>query len=302
MFSAAILAQFEKDHDVRIADLFDMIVGTSTGGILAIGLGLGMEVSALRDLYVNNGARIFPPSFGRRARHWCRAKYSPDALEATLKGAFGAQKLGDSKRALVMPYYNLGKSQPSNFKTRHHPRFTQDHKLPAWQVAMGTAAAPTYFPASRNVERSRHIDGGVWANNPALVGAIEAYQVLGVPFESMRILSIGTAQIVREWKGDLDNAGKAGWGTSVADLLIGAQGQSASEMVRLLVGKERVHRINPTVPESWGSLDKVQTDEFLSRGYSEAMTEGEVFRDLFLGHTALNLDDVFALGAAHAVA
>ena len=82
-----------------------------------------------------------------------------------------------------MPSYNVGDDDVYIFRTPHAERLRRDYRVPAWKVALATSAAPTYFPACREVDQLRLIDGGVWANNPAMVGIIEAVGTLGVALD-----------------------------------------------------------------------------------------------------------------------
>lgn len=171
LFSAAVLAAIEEDLGVTVTGHFDLITGTSTGGIIALGLGLGMRPRQIVEFYVKHGPSIFRNPCGvRNALHYVRSKFSPAPLESALREseAFGAKLLGDSTKRLVIPSYNLGEDDVYIFKTPHHERLRRDWKVPAWKVAMATAAAPTYFPAYCGVDGIRLVDGGVWANNPTL--------------------------------------------------------------------------------------------------------------------------------------
>jgi len=194
IFSAAVLAAIEEDLNTSVADHFDLIAGTSTGGIIALGLGLGLSARELVDFYLDEGPKIFRNWLGLgRLRRWTRSKFRSGALEAALRKRFKEKLLGDSSRRLVIPAYNLGENDVYIFRTAHHSRLARDYKVPAWQVAMATSAAPTYFPCVRSVDSLRLVDGGVWANNPTLVAVIEAHATLGVPLEHIRVFSLGTS-------------------------------------------------------------------------------------------------------------
>jgi patatin-like phospholipase/acyl hydrolase len=110
-FSASVLAQLEQDTGHRVAKHFDLITGTSTGGIIAIGLGLGISAREIRDFYAERGPTIFPgTSLVQRARailRWLRApKHSHTVLRAALEEVFGSRRFGESKCRLVIPTYD----------------------------------------------------------------------------------------------------------------------------------------------------------------------------------------------------
>jgi uncharacterized protein len=112
LFSAAVLARFEEDLGVTIADHFDLITGTSTGGIIALGLGLGMRPREIVQFYVSQGPKIF-----RQTRWWTslcslfRRKYPQEPLKTALQECVGDKRLADSKKRLVIPSYNLDKDE-----------------------------------------------------------------------------------------------------------------------------------------------------------------------------------------------
>jgi patatin-like phospholipase/acyl hydrolase len=133
LYSAAVLAKLEEKYGVRIVDHFDLITGTSTGGIIAIGLGLGMLPREIVRFYVESGSRIFRNRFGwRNWAHWLYRKYAADPLRTALNhnGAFGERRLGDSKSRLVIPAFNLAHNKVRVFKTPHHERLRTDWQIP----------------------------------------------------------------------------------------------------------------------------------------------------------------------------
>ncbi len=163
IFSAAILAAIEADLNIRVIDHFDLIAGTSTGGIIAIALGLGFSPAAILDFYLKEGGSIFANPWGLASlRRLVRSKFDDGPMVAALKKYFGDKRFGQSTKRLIIPSYNLGEDDVYLFRTAHHQRLRRDYKVPAWMVAQATSAAPTYFPISQNVDQLRLIDGGVW--------------------------------------------------------------------------------------------------------------------------------------------
>ncbi len=197
-YTAAVLREFEHATNERIADCFDLIVGTSTGGLIALGLGLGHSAEEILEFYRSHGPRIFPSSIiGDRGR-WVRqvlwsSKYRAGGLQTAVIDLLGEKTLlGASKSRLVIPAFNVTRGEVTCFKTRHHPSFIHDHLRPVWEIAMATSAAPTFFPAHRASWGTLYVDGGVWANCPALVGVIEATKYLGKSHSEIDVLSVGT--------------------------------------------------------------------------------------------------------------
>ena len=189
VFPASFLATVDNSAEDNVADYFDLIVGTSTGGIIALGLGLGLSAKEILTFYEEFGPRIF--SGNRRLRWPGTAKYSNVYLKEALKTCFDDKKLGDSKKRLVIPSLNLENGKVYVYKTAHHPRLERDYKERAINVALATAAAPTYFPTHRTPTGTPLIDGGVWTNNPAGMAVVEAITLLDWPRDPLKVLSLG---------------------------------------------------------------------------------------------------------------
>lgn len=274
LHSAAMLAHVEEDLACNITDHFDLITGTSTGAIIAMALGLGMRPKEIVRFYVEHGPSIFPLSKHqtRRAnlRHVFRRKFDSVTLELALRTCFGERLLGESRRRLVIPSYDIGRDDVCLFKTPHHPRLMRDHRIAAWQVVMASAAAPTYFPAVRSIEHRRLIDGGVWANNPIMVGVTEAIGVLGVPISNIRVLSLGTTDPVCMPPEKLDEGGLWTWKSEAVRVAFRGQSIGAVNQARLLLGKERVMRIDPIVPDGVFALDKLDVAGHLALAAHES--------------------------------
>ena len=133
LFTAAVLAKLEEDLRTNITDHFDLIVGTSTGGIIALALGLGMKPREIVQFYVENGPQIFRNRLGLNPlKHWCWRKYPNGPLRAALQQCYEARRLSDSQKRLVIPSYNLDADDVYLFKTPHHKRLRRDYRVPMW--------------------------------------------------------------------------------------------------------------------------------------------------------------------------
>ena len=153
-FSAAVLAALEDTTKCRCIDHFDLIAGTSTGGIIALGLALGMSAQEIVSFYEEHGPAIFPSSsLASRSTGFFRQlflgpKHSHATLREKLSLVLGDRKFGDSRVRLVIPTYDAINGRNFVLKTAHHPRFVFDVAAPAVDVALATSAAPTYFEAA----------------------------------------------------------------------------------------------------------------------------------------------------------
>ncbi|XQE67053.1 patatin-like phospholipase family protein [Pseudomonas sp. P3C3] len=201
---ALVLAEIEQKTGQPIADLFDLIIGTSTGGLLALGLGKRdatgkpqYSAKNLSALYEKRGEDIFSRSLWRRTPGYNIAdeKYSHDGLETLLEEYFGNATLGQLKPHTVVTTYDLHQRDPLFLKSWSAPH--QDIRIR--EAARATSAAPTYFeplPLRVNDKKCALVDGGVFINNPAVSGYAEAHKIF--PGEDLFLVSLGTGQMTRE--------------------------------------------------------------------------------------------------------
>lgn len=286
IFSAAILAHLEQDCGTRIVDHFDLIAGTSTGGIIALGLGLGLSPLEIVDFYIANGMKIFPNNSLLGIRHYLRHKYHATELERALRDCFKEKTLADSEKRLVIPSYNTGEDDVYLFKTPHHERLRRDFKVPAWKVGMATSAAPTYLPAFTGVDNVRLVDGGIWANNPIMVAITEAVSMLEVPLTSLRVFSLGTTSAVVGRRAKLDHGGLLAWRNDAIDVSLHAQSIGAYNQAQHLLGTEKVLRVDPNVPDGLFKLDRLSAGELLGKAAHESRCFVPKFLKTFIDHKA----------------
>jgi patatin-like phospholipase/acyl hydrolase len=298
LFSAALLAALEDDLKIRVIDHFDLIAGTSTGGLIAIALGLGLSPREIVQFYMQHGPAIFPGSstWYRCLLHWFRSKYDASPLEAALKGCFQERRFGESTKRLVIPSYNLGEDDVYVFRTPHHERLRRDLKVPAWKVARATSAAPTYFPSFRGLDSQRLIDGGVWANNPTMVALVESFGTLGVALQETHILSVGTTDALNSRHRKLDRRGKLGWASEAIDVVMRGQTIAARNQAKFLVGESNYFRLDPIVPASEFCLDGIErTEELIAKAAHHSRTFAPTFAKRFAIHLAKPFTPAVAL-------
>ncbi|MEV5920472.1 CBASS cGAMP-activated phospholipase [Streptomyces rochei] len=286
MFSAAVLARLEEDLGTRIVDHFDLIAGTSTGGIIALGLGLGLSPREILTFYTEHGPRIFRDrSRMRGIRHLLRAKYGSEPLKAALTEVFGDRTFGESTKRLVITSYNVAADDVYLFRTPHLPTLKRDWREKAVNVALSTSAAPTYLPGMP-LDGARLIDGGVWANNPTMVALTEAVGPLSVPLNAIRVFSLGTTIDVRSRHRRLDRGGMLPWARDAVEVLMRAQSESAAKQVKHFVGKANVLRLNPTVPTGAVALDKVDTETLYGLAGHVSRDASPTVHRMFCDHRA----------------
>ena len=279
VFPAAFLACLEEDLQGRpIGEYFDLIVGTSTGGIIAMALGLGFSAKEILKFYEEMGTEVFPTQ--NILMRWIKKikgpLYDNGPLEAVLRRKFGDLTLGNSKTRLVIPTYNYKQGEVHIYKTAHNERFKNDFKKQAVEVCLATSAAPTYFPVYSGIQGQPLIDGGVFANNPTSLAIIEAMTVLNWGLEDLCVLSLGCTQyafpeIPRYAK--YVPGGLVDWGPKVDDLFMQGQAAVSHSTATLLLGrnKEKLWRYSPNVAYGRFELDNVKRiDELRGLGFSEA--------------------------------
>lgn len=288
-FPAAFLAEAERLTGRRAVDQFDLIAGTSTGGIIALGLGLGLTAEEICGFYRNRGPAIFDQSplrgplaglrtrtraMLRSVRGVATAKYEAVELRKALVDVFGDRRIGDSATRLVIPAYDGLLGGPYVFKTAHHSRFKVDHARLAVDAALATAAAPSFLPAHAFEGASHLLDGGIWANNPMGSAAIEAAAILRWDMERARMLSLGCTDSVhpaREVVGLKD----VKW---LVELLFQGQDRFSHATAKLLLGHPHVNehllRVNPMVEPGFASLDDAsKIDTLMQMGRAAARAE-----------------------------
>jgi uncharacterized protein len=311
VFPAAFLARIQESLEHPIANYFDLIAGTSTGGIIAIGLGLGIPAAEILRLYEQKGPRIFgqdrPPATNwllqkaKWAKRLFGAKHSSKELRCALYRVLQDRRLGESQTRLVIPSWHAETERVYIYKTAHHERLENDYKQLALDAAMATAAAPTFLTPHLTSDEVELVDGGVWANNPIGVATIEAIGMLGWPCDRLKILSIGTITEVAarpRWGGLLPLV-RHGY---VTRLFMAGQSHSAMGTAKIITGdlhrRKAIWRIDQHAPEGRYALDNTALiSEMKSRAHVEAREQLPELRRAFFYGTTEPLTPVYRLEA-----
>ena len=201
LFTARALQVMEEHAGKPIGRFFDLTCGTSIGGVVALAIAFEIPMSDVVRVFLERGEHIFPPrkrpsSKLRGIRHLRtyarKPRYAIGPLRAAIEQIIDKDAtLGDAVHPVAIPAVNLTQGQPQIFKTRHKAEWHRDSQYKAIDVALATAAAPTFFELAE-LGGSLYADGGLFANAPDLIAIHEAEHFFGVSTDNQRLLSIGT--------------------------------------------------------------------------------------------------------------
>ncbi len=329
--------RFNDGKVLDVGSAFDLIVGTSTGGILACGLAAGVGLDRISILYQKHGSAIFPRPIpdldfgnltqivvsGLKLYNWetSRAKWAADgqaalrtALEEVLNSRTVKQTWEHRNIALCIPAVNMSNHKPWVFKTPHLAGKTRDDEYSLVDVCLATAAAPILLPLAITDVPSEDkynvfADGGLWANNPVMVGLVEALQ-LASHKQAIEIMTIGTCAppsgraITKEggnwglaqWKAGLEIVETSLEAQSVGYELIAAQiapyldrpckimrlptGGPPSGDQATYVGMDKADEMACKVLSDLGRNDGEQAHSSITRGNQKLAPIGDIFRNL----------------------
>ena len=286
LLTAVLLEQLDR----RVPgwrDSVDLIAGTSTGGIIALGLAKGLSPTDLRRLYYERGPNIFKDSFFDDLRDLGRivgAEYGNKNLRGELEATLGRTRLQDLRHRVLISTFDLDSEAPDRMERRWKPKFfhnfpgdDSDGRDTAVNVAMYTSAAPTYFPSVDG-----YIDGGVVANNPAMAAVAQTQDARAdIPnrpsLDDLVLLSIGTGQNLTRIPGRRHDWGYGQWAKPLIQLMLDGLVGVADYQCKQMLGA-RYRRLNFTFPPG----REVATDGHEKRDYLVEIGERRMTRQLDL--------------------
>jgi patatin-like phospholipase/acyl hydrolase len=275
---AVVLAAIEKQSGKPICELFDLVAGTSTGGILALGMmkpgqQAGKPQYAATDmleLYFKEGATIFPHSVWREiktGKGTLDEKYPSDGVESALQKYFGDSRLKDALKNTLITSYEIQIRMPFLFRSDRAQK-NSEFDFPMWQVARATSAAPTYFEPERidKADKSSFwalVDGGMYANNPAMVAYAEALHL--DPECDVVVASLGTGtdpQAIRY--SDAKHWGLIGWAKPILDVVFDGVSRATDYQVHQLLppdgGRKRYYRFQLSLKKGADAMDNTDPE------------------------------------------
>ncbi len=270
------LQRLSEDPDKRIADYFDMIAGTSTGGILTCLYLYPDEKNTSRplfsaeeavNLYIENGGGIFKEGSIRAEDGLRQEKYPVAAIEALLKQYFKNARLSDLLKPCLITSYNIF-SRSTHFFTQHDAKLDKAYDFYLYDVARGTSAAPTYFEPASVTSLSGVpyplVDGGVFASNPSLCAYVEVREKFKSSVTNERMdmfmVSIGTGSKKESYTYDkVKGWGKLGWVKPVLDIMLSGASETVDFQLKHIFDAigcgDKYYRISPDIGKATIDMD-----------------------------------------------
>lgn len=283
LIPAVILTEIERRTKRPISSLFDLIAGTSTGGILALGLarpGNGkprFSAADLARLYEDKGSSIFSHPLCHEIRSLnglIEERYPSNGIETVLEEYFGASKLSESLTNLFITSYEIERRDPFFFRTTK-ARSDKAYDYLMKDVARATSAAPTYFAAAKvrsekqafgkdRLDYYALVDGGVFANNPGMCAFVEAKtdEMLNKQGkDDYLMVSVGTGQLTRSLPyTSVKDWGILQWAKPVLNVVFDGVSDTIDYQLRQLLPEDKYYRFQVSL-EILGNDDMDDTSE-----------------------------------------
>lgn len=298
VIEASLLAEMEEELEKPISQVFDMIVGTSTGGILALGLSVPTDDGVspryrardLLEIYSKHGDKVFSASLLHRVRTLgglLGPKYEPYGLEEILLEHFGNLKMSDAITDVMVTSYHVDGQTEVEFFSYDAVIFPKDRDCLMREAARATSACPGYFPPAK-VQLpwgmlENLLDGGMIANNSALLAYLKALEIH--PGRDIEIYSIGTGNMVIEESGeDLEDRGLVKWLYPIFRHIQFGRTSSDNDTLHKLLnkdGQENFMRVNVWLDDEHKAMDDYSEENvsYLLDKSKEAM-HSPIFRKM----------------------
>lgn len=254
LIAAIILERLVAEPGLEtLIDSADLVAGTSTGALLALGMANNVELAEMREVYVRRGPKIFDDSWIDNVTDLGKllgAEYDTGPLRRELRKVFGKVTLGELTKEVLVTSFDLDNQDP--VRRRWKPKLFHnfigsgsDQDALAVDVGLYSSAAPTYFPSVGG-----YIDGGVYANNPSMCALAQALDKRYQPtpaLEDIQILSLGTGKSLQYVKGNVHDWGYTQWLRPLVTLILEGTSDITDYQCRQLLGS-RFHRLAPEFP------------------------------------------------------
>jgi len=248
IYPAWILQKVKEKLSIDFSNYFDLIVGTSTGSIIAGALATDYPIENVVSLYETEGSKIFSKQ-GLSMNGLWKSQYSNDHFKKLLNETFQDKKMTDAKTILVIPSTDITNGTVHVFKSPYSSDLVRDGDVRIADAVLSSCSAPAYFNPTK-LDTYLLADGGLWANNPALVGITEALgKRLKKDRVEIKLFSIGTGLSKRYYKNN--NSQNKNWGLvngwenkNLIDFIFNLQSLTSENIVQLILPPENYLRIN----------------------------------------------------------
>jgi patatin-like phospholipase/acyl hydrolase len=276
LIPAIVLTELERRSGRRVFELFDLIAGTSTGGILACALCApdALPASEVVKLYEDEGPDIFSRSLFQRIRTadgLLDEKYDDAALDRALERFLGQKLLSQTKPDIIVPSYDTDEPGPYFFKTTD-AKANPSEDFPLSVVARATSAAPTYFEPVES-GRKALVDGGVFAANPAMCALAEALNTVSP--KDVVLVSLGTGERTHQRSFDeIKDWGLVAWARPILDVVFDGVSDAVHYQLKRVLPGDRYWRFQVELKLASDHLDDATEGNLAKlRGHAEELIE-----------------------------
>jgi patatin-like phospholipase/acyl hydrolase len=274
LIPALVLTEMERRSGRRVFDLFDLIAGTSTGGIVACAVCAPdpLPASELVKLYEDQGPDIFSRSLFQRIRSadgLLDEKYDDAALDGALERFLGQKLLSQTRPDLIVPSYDTAEPGPYFFKTTD-ARSSPDDDFPLSVVARATSAAPTYFEPVESGQKAL-VDGGVFAANPAMCALAEVLNTVSP--DDVVLVSLGTGERTHKRTfEEIDDWGLVAWARPILDVVFDGASDAVNYQLKRVLPADRYWRFQVELTLASDHLDDATEGNLAKlRGHAEEL-------------------------------
>lgn len=279
LYSALLLAAFEEHFSTNIYKHFDLIAGTSIGGIIALGLAQGVSARQIANQLLESGNKIFKP-LDSPAFHEFKekvaqnktdsefgydrgikfSKHSNEALRNSIVEVLGSSKISDLKTRTMITAVNLSNGRAQFFKTQHNKRYIVDAKRSLLDVALATSAAPLYLPMHA-FDDQVFVDGGLVGNNPGLFALNEAEENIDGVVDGLDVYMLSIGALSQSFSMPSNTSldiGVGGWAKNLIPLIMSCQENMTTSLLRMRM-KDHFYHIDGELTPSQAkdvALDK----------------------------------------------
>lgn len=276
IYTAQLLAKVEQELGVQIRDCFDLIVGTSTGAIVAGAAVSKISMDEIVQLFDQEAPDIFKKKWYRNQLLF--SKYSQDTLAGVIARHIPPILLSDVETPVLLTCSEITTSDLHVFRSYKSNSNKHNLDISLRDAVVASCAAPTFF-SPKKVKELYLADGGLWANNPSLAALTEAKTHFEKNISQVKILSIGTGHSVSMYKEKSGWGFLSGWGgTKLISYVMALQSQTSAFLTQQLMD-ENYLRINPVI-DFW-DIDTIkhldQLKRLAERDFTENISEIQDF-------------------------